>query len=220
MNPDLDRWSIERLVVGTLEVNCYLVMWEPTRDGVIVDPGDEGDRILRRVRELEMKVAAVVNTHCHGDHIGANAEVVAATGAPLWVGRREADLLTDPWKNMSAPFGFPVTSPPADRLLQEGDVITLGEGVLRVLEAPGHSPGSIILTGDGFALVGDVLFAGSIGRTDFPGGSLESLLRNIAEKIYPLGDNCRVFPGHGPETTVGWERRTNPFLQPAGRLDL
>jgi len=202
------------LEVGTLMVNCYIVVWRETDEAVIVDPGDEADRILREAATLELKIVSIVNTHCHGDHIGGNQGAREATGAPLMVGRAEAPLLTDPWLNMSAQFGFPITSPPADRLLDEGDEVEVGEGRLKVSDAPGHSPGSIILVGSEFAIVGDVVFAGSIGRTDFPNCSLELLLESIRDKIYPLGDDCLLLPGHGPETTVGVERRENPFLQP------
>lgn len=209
-----NNWVIERLEVGMLGVGCYIVGWKPTGDAIIIDPGDEADRILDRVDELGLKVIAVVNTHGHGDHIGGNSEIVRKTGVPILIGEKDAPMLTDKMKNLSEPVGMPVTSPPADRLLREGDVIKIGNGELKVLEAPGHSLGSVILVGDGIAFVGDVLFAGSIGRTDFPSGSLDMLLKMIREKIFPLGDDFIVCPGHGPETTVGNEKRSNFFLQP------
>jgi len=219
LNPADERWLIERLVVGELMVNCYIVAWRPTGEAVVFDPAGEVERILDRLKVLNLRVTTVINTHGHGDHIGGNRELVAATGAPLVIGRKDADMLTDPWKNMSAQFGMPASSIPADRLLDEGDVVTVGEGELRVFETPGHSPGSLIFCADTFAIVGDLLFAGSIGRTDFPGGSLEMLLRMVREKVYPLGDDCLILPGHGPETTVGEERRSNPFLQPGFNLN-
>ena len=209
-----NKWIVERLEVGMLMVGCYIVGWKATGDAIVIDPGDEADRILDRVKELGLKVVAVVNTHGHGDHIGGNSEIARKTGAPIWIGEKDAPMLIDKMKNLSEPVGMPVTSPPADRLLKEGDVVQVGDGELKVLEAPGHSLGSILLVGDGIVFVGDVLFAGSIGRTDFPNGSLETLLKMIREKIFPLGDDFIVCPGHGPETTVGEEKRGNFFLQP------
>jgi glyoxylase-like metal-dependent hydrolase (beta-lactamase superfamily II) len=214
-----NNWQIERIVVGPLMVNAYIVAWKPTRDAIVVDPGDEAEVILERIKLLELNVNAILNTHGHGDHIGGNRDLKKALDVPIIIGRLDAGMLTDPWQNMSAPFGMSTDSPPADRLLDESEAVEIGAGRLNVLHAPGHSSGSIILVGDGFAIVGDVLFAGSIGRTDFPGGSLELLLKMIREKIFPLGDGCRIFPGHGPETTVGQERRHNPFLQPGFRIE-
>ena len=207
-----DRWLVDRLVVGGLMVNCYIIAWKATGAAIIVDPGAEAHRIIERTTELKLSITAVVNTHGHGDHIGANDDLLEATGVPLMIGEKDAPMLTDAWKNLSAPLGLMITSRGADRLLKEGDTVPVGDGLLKVLETPGHSPGSITLVGDGFALVGDVLFAGSIGRTDFPGGSMDLLLKMIREKIFPLGDGCVVLPGHESITTVEIERRSNPFL--------
>ncbi len=214
-----DRWLIERMVVGELMVNAYIVAWKPTNDAIIIDPGSEAEIILERIRKLDLNVDAIINTHGHGDHIGGNREMKEALDKPIVIGRHDAELLTDPWKNMSAQFGMPTTSPPADKLLDEGDIVKVGDGELKVFHTPGHSPGSIVLTAEGFAVVGDVLFSGSIGRTDFPGGSLDMLLKMIREKLFPLGDDCLVLPGHGPQTTIGEEKRSNPFLQPGFRID-
>ncbi len=203
-----------------MAVNCYIVRWRGTNEAFVIDPGEEASRILDLLIKHSLTVKAIINTHGHGDHIGANAELIKTTGAPLWIGKRDADMLTDTDKNLSRPLGLSILSPPADRLLEEGDVLKLGEGELRIIEAPGHSNGSICLIGDGFAIVGDVLFAGSIGRTDFPGGSMVMLLKNIREKLFTLNDDVLVFPGHGPNTTIGDEKRDNPFLQPGVDLSL
>lgn len=207
------NWQIERLVVGELMVNCYIVAWTPTSDAIVVDPGGEAERIIDCLNELNVHLVSIVNTHGHGDHIGGNDELKTTLGVPLIIGKGDAEMLTDPMKNLSAPFGYSVVSPKADRLLSEGDVLEIGDGRLKVFETPGHSPGSLSFVGEGFAIVGDLLFAGSIGRTDFPRGDFNLLVKMVREKIFPLGDDCLVLSGHGPETTVGIERRTNPFLQ-------
>jgi len=207
------EWQVSRLVVGDLMVNCYLVMWKATREAVIIDPGDEPEQIIDFSTKHQAKITAIINTHGHGDHIGGNSRLKTTTQAPILIGAKDAPMLTDALKNLSRPFGFDVLSPPADRLLNEGDSISIGAGRLEVLETPGHSPGSITLVGDEFAIVGDLLFEGSIGRTDFPGGSEKILLESVRKKIFPLGDECLILPGHGATTTVGAERRSNPFLQ-------
>lgn len=214
MNENIEKWIIHRLVVGELMVNCYLVGCKKTRDIIVIDPGGEAELILEQIDRNGLHVTAVVNTHGHGDHIGANAEMMEATGKPLLIGEKDAQMLPDAWKNLSAPFGLKIVSPPATRTLKEGDTIEIGERSLSVIETPGHSLGSVTLVGDGFAVVGDLIFAGSVGRTDLTGGNMSQLLKMIHDKILPLGDDCILYPGHGPETTVGEEKRSNPFLQP------
>ena len=159
-------------------------------------------------------------THAHCDHIAGAFDVVKAfsqggAGAlPVWVHEAERDWLSNPMLNLSALMGLPVTAPEAARLLREGDELELAGEKWRVLHTPGHSPGGITLwhEASGTAIVGDALFAGSIGRTDFPGSSFEVLARSIREKLYKLPDETRVLPGHGPETTIGREKRSNPFV--------
>jgi len=208
-----DKWMIDRIVVGDLMVNCYIVIWKETHEAILVDPGDDAGRIAKRLVDLKVIPSTIVLTHGHGDHIGANQALHELSGYPIAIGQNDAPMLTDAWLNLSAPFGMDTTSPPANRILCEGDTISIGGGILEVLETPGHSAGSITLAGEGFAVVGDLIFKGSIGRTDFPGGSQELLLRMIEEKIYPLGDSCVLLPGHGEATTVGAEKIDNPFLQ-------
>ncbi len=210
---DNNNWLIDRVIVGDLMVNCYIVIWKATHDAIIVDPGDEADRIIHRVNELGAVVSSIVLTHGHGDHIGGNRDLSKLGEFSIAIGKRDAEMLTDAWLNLSAPFGLDTTSPPASMMLSEGETVKVGGGELKILETPGHSLGSITLAGDGFALVGDLIFQGSIGRTDFPGGSLELLLRMIREKIFPLGNSCLLLPGHGEVSTVGDEKVDNPFLQ-------
>ncbi len=215
---DNNGWLIDRVVVGELMVNCYIVIWKDTREAIIVDPGDDAERIVRRLRDLDAKASSIVLTHGHGDHIGGNHALRKFANFPIFIGKLDAEMLTDAWLNLSAPFGLDTTSPPATQYLLENDKIEVGSGELRVIDTPGHSRGSITLVGDGFALVGDLIFQGSIGRTDFPGGDQGLLLRMIREKITPLGDSCLLLPGHGEATTVGEEKRYNPFLQPDFRF--
>ncbi len=211
-------WLIDRIVVGDLMVNCYIVVWKATSEAIIVDPGDEAPRIVSHLNALNATATAIVLTHGHGDHIGGNYALKEQLNLPIYIGEKDSDMLSDAWLNLSAPFGMDTTSPPASHTLFEADIVRVGGGMLTVWETPGHSKGSISLAGNGFAIVGDLIFQGSIGRTDFPGGSLELLLQMITEKIYPLGDSCVLLPGHGEMTTVGEERRTNPFLQPGFRF--
>lgn len=209
--------GIQWLVVGPLQTNCYVVSCEATGLCAIIDPGGDAHRILRTIRNKGFEVAYIINTHGHFDHTAANGAVKAATGAELLIHRADAPLLLEASRN-AAFWGFEVEdSPPPDGFLEEGDIVRIGEVTLRVLHTPGHTPGGICLWTDQLVFVGDTLFAGSIGRTDFPGGDYHQLLASIRYKLIPLGDDVVVYPGHGPETTIGHERRTNPFL--TGRID-
>ncbi|MBM3329436.1 MAG: MBL fold metallo-hydrolase [Calditrichaeota bacterium] len=205
---------IDRLVVGDLMVNCYFIQDVSSGRALVIDPGDEDDRILCHLKDVKARVEALVATHGHGDHIGGLAGLKKATEAPVWIGAADAPMLSDPQRNLSSFYGPEIVAPLADRLLREGDLVELGAITLHVLDVPGHSPGHIALAGEDFIFAGDVLFEGSVGRTDFPGGSMPLLIRMIREKLIPLGDECLVLPGHGPATTIGVERETNPFLQP------
>jgi glyoxylase-like metal-dependent hydrolase (beta-lactamase superfamily II) len=196
--------------------NSYLVSRDGSADCVVVDPGFEPDLILDAVRTQKLRVVAILNTHGHVDHIAGNRAMKAAfPDAPLVIGRGDAGMLTDPRLNLSAAFGFDVTSPPADRLVDEGEAVEYAGLRFEVLEIPGHSPGHVVfvLRDAGLVLGGDVLFSGSIGRTDFPGGSRSQLVSGIRAKLWPLPDDTRVYPGHGPDTTIGEEKQSNPYVQ-------
>lgn len=199
--------------LGPLATNCYLVYDEGTLEAMVIDPAAEGSRIMREVENRGLKVKYIINTHGHGDHIGANGYVKEATGAQLLIHAADGPMLTDPRQNMSAYMGQSITKPAPDRLLQEGDILEVGILKFTVLHTPGHTLGGICLVGHGACFSGDTLFQYSIGRSDFPGGSYEDLISSIKSKLLPLDDNVAVYPGHGPETTIGMERKGNPFLE-------
>ena len=204
--------DIQRISVGPLETNCFLVVEPDSKEALLIDPGAEAERILDTLEQAGGRLVGIVLTHAHGDHIGAVREVKARTGAPILVHRLEADWLTDPEKNLSALLGLPLSSPEADRLLEEGDTVTVGAERLRVLHTPGHSPGGLSLHRDGILLCGDLLFFESVGRCDLPGGNLKTLTDSIRAKVYTLPDDTVLYPGHGDVTTVGHEKHHNAFV--------
>jgi glyoxylase-like metal-dependent hydrolase (beta-lactamase superfamily II) len=208
--------NVRTIVSLPFEENTY-VAWLPGRgEAVVIDPGFDPESILEFLRDEGLTAAAILNTHGHADHIAGNGPLKGAfPDAPLIVGRREQTMLTDAVANLSAPFGLPITSPPADRVVAEGEVVEVAGIPLEVYEIPGHSPGHVVFVHRGTpcrVFGGDVLFRGSIGRTDFPGGDHAGLLDGIRRKLFTLPPDTVVYPGHGPVTTVGHERATNPFL--------
>jgi glyoxylase-like metal-dependent hydrolase (beta-lactamase superfamily II) len=211
-------YRIEAIESAPFGEMSYIV-WKPgpgQAQALVIDPGFDPEAILEALDRHLLQVAAILNTHGHVDHIAGNAAMKRAyPAAPLIIGCNESRLLTDPDANLSAPFGLPVTSPPADRLVADGERIELAGLTFEVREIPGHSPGSVVFVCDQydpvFVLGGDVLFAGSIGRTDL-GGNTHQLLGGIRAKLFNLPASTLVYPGHGPVTTVGRERLTNPFV--------
>ena len=204
----------ETLVVGPLAVNCYLVGDETTREAIVIDPGDDARDILDTTRRGRLIVKAIVNTHAHFDHVGALSKVREQTGAPFMLHADEAPILGAASASAEM-FGIKIADPtPADRLLREGDEVRVGNLALKVLFTPGHTPGGICLLGGKCVFVGDTLFQGSIGRTDFPGGDYGTLMASIRDKLLPLPDETVVYPGHGAATTIGEEKQFNPFVRP------
>lgn len=206
------------LTTGVFAQNGYIVGDQESKEAVIVDPGQEPELFLRRLATEGFALRGIWITHAHVDHVLGVKRVAEATGAPVYL--HPADLgLYSQAEEQAAWFGLQADSPPApDRELAEGDVLPVGSTQFEVRHVPGHSPGSVVFVGPGFVLVGDVLFAGSVGRTDLPGGDGELLLASIQEKLLTLPDDTVVYPGHGPETTIGRERLSNPFLTGALRL--
>lgn len=203
---------LERLVVGSLASNCYIVGSEVTGEGMIIDPGDEAKQILRKIKDLQLDIKFIVLTHGHIDHIGAVQEVSEATGAEICVHPDDAQSLKG-WRMGGILGSFYRVPPPPDRLLNGGDSIDISDLHFLVLHTPGHSPGGICLLGQGVVFTGDTLFNYGIGRTDLPGGSQSQLMNSIHTKLMILPDDTMVYPGHGPETTIGAEHRGNPFLR-------
>jgi hydroxyacylglutathione hydrolase len=204
---------VKTLPVGMTQANCYIVGCEETKMGVIIDPGDEGERILEGVEDSGLKITHVLLTHAHFDHIGAADEVVKATGAPLALHPEDLPLLNAGGGAIF--FGLPSAPiPDADIHLAADQEISVGELTLRVLHTPGHTPGHVTFyePNQGAIFDGDVLFAQGIGRTDLPGGSYEVLMNSIQEGLMTLPDETLVYSGHGPATTIGRERTANPWL--------
>lgn len=211
---------IEVFPMGAFQVNSYLLWCETTGACVAVDPGDEPEILTARLDEAGAAPELILNTHGHLDHVAGNALLKSRYGVPILMHPDDAFLI-DAFEQQAAAFGLRLTRPPApDGTLREGDEVRFGRCVLKVRCAPGHSPGHVVLVSDADVISGDVLFAGSIGRTDLPRGDLPTLLRSIDTVMLPLGDAMRVHPGHGPATTIGEERKTNPFLQPDLRRSL
>lgn len=194
--------------------NCYIIYDEQSLEGIIVDPGDEAGRILETVHNLNLTIKYIINTHGHADHIGANKELGEKLQAKLAIHADDAAMLTDPQLNLSVAgyMGRIIISQPADILLHEKDIISFGNCRFKVIHTPGHTPGGICLVGEGIVISGDSLFAGSIGRTDFPTGSLTDLVSSLKEKIMTLDPAMQVFPGHGGTSVIGWEKQNNPYL--------
>lgn len=198
--------------VGPLQANAYLAICEETGRCALVDPGAEADRLLAAAAGEGARIDAILLTHAHIDHVGGVAAAARATGAPVYLHPADGPLYAAVPEQALA-FGMEIEVPPKpDRELQEGQILEIGAAQLEVRHTPGHSPGHVCLIGNGFAVVGDCVFAGSIGRTDLPGGDHRTLLEAIHEKLLTLSDDTVLHPGHGPATTVGRERLANPFL--------
>jgi len=204
---------IKSLAVGPIQANCFIVGCEATQAAAVIDPGDEADRILTEVQKANLRVESIINTHGHFDHVGGNRALKTATGAELIIHPLDAPMLQQ-LDRMAGAFGLRAeNSPPPDRRVEGGDRITVGNLQLEVLHTPGHTPGGISLHADHCVFVGDTLFQGSIGRTDFPGGDFNTLLTSIRTQLFALDDATTVYTGHGPETSIGTEKQYNPFAR-------
>lgn len=208
---------VETVVSQMFGENAYIVYREGEHQCAVVDPGFDADEIVARMAQLEVELAVILNTHGHADHIAGNAVLKQQwPDVPLIIGTNDAPKLTDPHANLSAQLGGAVISPTADRLVAQGDTVDMGGWVIKVLDAPGHSEGHVVYLVDDPPNVslfsGDVLFQGSIGRTDFPDGDMATLVRSIHDTLFALPDDTVVYSGHGGPTTIGVEKQCNPFV--------
>ena len=208
------RMIYRRLELPPIGTNCYIVGSEQTLDGMVIDPAGDAPRIIENIRELKLKIRLIIVTHTHPDHIGAIGEVKEATGADFAVHAAEAEQLKRYDYSQFAAFdpGFR-PPPPPDRLLNEGDTLEIGDLKFTIAHTPGHSAGGICIIGYGVVFSGDTRFNMGIGRTDGPGGDYNTLISGIRNKLFTLPDDTLVLPGHGPKTTIGSEKQSNPFFR-------
>jgi len=203
---------IKKLIVGPLEENTYIIGDEKTKEAIVVDPGDEPDRIIEVIKDNAFNVKAIICTHAHFDHLGAIGDIKKATGAEILIHKEDVELYRAA-KDQAAFWGYDLDEiPQPDDFIDEGDEVQIGNMRFRVLHTPGHSPGGICLYGEGIIITGDTLFQGSVGRTDFPGGDIGKL-RDSFKRLLELPANTKILSGHGPESTIGREKRENIFIQ-------
>lgn len=207
---------VEMLTVGMFQSNCFIASCESTGEAIIIDAGEEGKRIVETVRAHNLDVKMIFNTHAHIDHVSGLSDVLEEIKVPVLMHKNDLSVYEAVAKQ-AVMFGLSAPSVPSiDRFVNEGDEISFGSHTGRVVNAPGHSPGGVLLVFDGedppIAFVGDVLFQGSIGRTDLPGSNHQHMIDTLSNVIMKLPDDMIAYPGHGPETTIGREKRSNPFL--------
>ena len=210
---------IDRVVVGLLQTNSYIVFDKYSSKGVVIDAGGEPRKIMDRIREREIEIEGIYATHCHFDHILAVRELKEALGCKFYVHRADEEVLKRSVEDVELYLGVSSFDPPKpDGYIDDGDEIRIGRNILKVLHTPGHTPGSVSYVFDGGVFTGDTLFAGSIGRTDMFGGDIELLVKSVIEKLFKLPDQYAIYPGHGPTSTIGIEKKFNPYVGVDGIL--
>lgn len=203
----------QRIILGGLATNCYILGCPKTKEALVIDPAEESSTLFKLIKDYDFKLKYIINTHGHADHIGGNKILKEKYSAKLLIHILDKDMLVDTKKNFSYYTGLPVQSPAADDYLKDGMSLSLGSRTLLIIHTPGHSPGSVSIKLDDMIFTGDTLFKGSIGRTDLPGGSMTDIINSIKEKLLVFNSSCTVYPGHGPATTLHQELKNNPFLK-------
>jgi hydroxyacylglutathione hydrolase len=207
------RVIIETFTLNELGTNCYVVAAKPNGPCAVIDPsGYDMNPVIEYVKKQKLTVTHIINTHWHGDHVIGNEAIREFSGAPIYIHELDAPYLPEAAKQLRLFLGIETNIPPADRLVREGDTIQVGELVFNVIHTPGHTVGGITLHVKGVLFTGDTLMAGTIGRTDFPGGSFSDIIRSIKDKLLLYPDDTVIYPGHGEPSTIGEEKMLNPFL--------
>ncbi len=201
--------NVKKITVGIFATNCYLVSCPETGEGIVIDPGADGKRIVEKIKALDIKVKYIVNTHGHVDHIGANGKLKEELNVPVLLSSKDLDIYRNPGFGLRFVLG---KQPEPDQFIKDGDYVSFGGLSLLIMETPGHTPGGMCLSGENTVFCGDTLFAGSVGRTDLTGGSYSALMKSIREQLANLPPETVVYPGHGPATTIGEEIASNPFI--------
>lgn len=204
---------IERVPCGVYAANCYIVGDETTKEGIIVDPAGEKDKILNFIQKLGLNINYIVLTHGHGDHIGALKKLKEELDVPVYIHEEDERMIIDKDINLSSQMTMEEVELTPDKLLKDGDEINFGNITAHIIHTPGHTPGSIVIKINNKLITGDTLFKGSIGRTDLPGGSYDKILESIKNKLLNFDDETSVLPGHGPSSTIGIEKMSNPFIR-------
>ncbi|RNC29713.1 MAG: Hydroxyacylglutathione hydrolase GloC [Candidatus Dichloromethanomonas elyunquensis] len=206
---------IEQKATPGMGVNCYLVSCDLTKKAIVIDPGAGSQMLLNWIKQHDFEITHIILTHGHYDHIGAVEDLRKALPAQVAIHKDDAEMLTNPTKNLSGFWDRNIVVSPADLLLEDNQELVVGEMKIKILHTPGHTPGGICLLTEEGLISGDTLFDGSVGRTDFPGGDMRKLLRSIEQKLMVLDDQLPVFPGHESATTIGRERMSNPYVNGA-----
>jgi len=204
--------KVETIPVGYIGTNCHIVYCDETAEAFVVDPGGDPQLIIKKIESLAIKPIAILITHGHLDHIGANDVIAKKYSVPVYIHEADAAMLTSAEKNLSAMLGAGFVCKGADKFIGDNDELALGRHKFKVIHTPGHTPGGVCFFADRVLLSGDTLFKQSVGRTDFPGGSAKILTDSIKNKLFCLPEETVVYPGHEGKTTIGYEKKHNPFI--------
>lgn len=204
---------VEKLSSGVYGANCYIVASENTKDGIVIDPADNTEGLLELIKNKDLNIKYIILTHGHGDHIGGIKELKESTNSEILIHKEDKEMLENKELNLSSQMPMVTVEIKPDKVLEDGEIIDFGSLKAEIIHTPGHTKGCICIKIDNNIFTGDTLFKGSIGRTDLYGGSYESIISSIKDKLMAYDDETKVYPGHGPMSTIGYERNTNPFLK-------